>query len=50
MVLKFPSTIPPKHKERLWQTDEHPDDPLKLVIVRDMWLTGFDAQSLHTLL
>lgn len=26
-----------------------PNDPLKLVIVRDMWLTGFDAPSLHTL-
>ena len=26
-----------------------PDDPLKLVIVRDMWLTGFDAPSMHTL-
>ena len=25
------------------------DDPLKIVIVRDMWLTGFDAPSLHTL-
>jgi len=25
------------------------DDPLKLVIVRDMWLTGFDAPSMHTL-
>lgn len=24
-------------------------DPLRLVIVRDMWLTGFDAPSLHTL-
>ncbi|MEM9798243.1 MAG: type I restriction endonuclease subunit R [Pseudomonadota bacterium] len=24
-------------------------DPLKLVIVRDMWLTGFDAPSMHTL-
>ena len=24
-------------------------DPLKLVIVRDMWLTGFDAPSLHTM-
>lgn len=24
-------------------------DPLKIVIVRDMWLTGFDAPSLHTL-
>ena len=28
---------------------KNPDDELKLVIVRDMWLTGFDAPSLHTL-
>ena len=26
-----------------------PDDELKLVIVRDMWLTGFDVPCLHTL-
>ncbi len=26
-----------------------PDDPLKLVIVCDMWLTGFDVPSLHTM-
>lgn len=26
-----------------------PSDPLKLVIVRDMWLTGFDIPSLHTM-
>ena len=26
-----------------------PQDELKLVIVRDMWLTGFDVPSLHTL-
>jgi type I restriction enzyme R subunit len=26
-----------------------PNDPLKIVIVRDMWLTGFDNPSLHTL-
>ena len=26
-----------------------PDDPLKIVIVRDMWLTGFDNPCLHTL-
>ena len=25
------------------------DDPLKVVLVRDMWLTGFDAPSLHTM-
>ena len=24
-------------------------DPLKLAIVRDMWLTGFDAPSMHTM-
>ena len=26
-----------------------PADPLRLVIVRDMWLTGFDVPCLHTL-
>ena len=26
-----------------------PDDPLKMVIVRDMWLTGFDCPPLHTM-
>ncbi|MCJ2541531.1 type I restriction endonuclease subunit R [Thermostichus vulcanus] len=26
-----------------------PNDPLQLVIVRDMWLTGFDAPSMHTI-
>ncbi|MBI5194819.1 MAG: HsdR family type I site-specific deoxyribonuclease [Nitrospirae bacterium] len=26
-----------------------PADPMKLVIVRDMWLTGFDVPCLHTL-
>ena len=25
------------------------DDPLQLVIVRDMWLTGFDAPACHTM-
>ncbi|TBD34865.1 type I restriction endonuclease subunit R [Rhizobium ruizarguesonis] len=25
------------------------EDPLKLVIVRDMWLTGFDAPCMHTM-
>jgi len=28
---------------------KNPDDELQLVIVRDMWLTGFDAPSMHTL-
>ena len=26
-----------------------PDDPLIMVLVRDMWLTGFDAPGLHTM-
>ncbi|HWQ37501.1 MAG TPA: type I restriction endonuclease subunit R [Burkholderiales bacterium] len=26
-----------------------PGDPFRIVIVRDMWLTGFDAPSLHTM-
>lgn len=28
---------------------KNPDDPLKLVIVRDMWLTGFDVPCLNTM-
>jgi len=28
---------------------KNPDDPLKLVIVCDMWLTGFDVPALHTM-
>jgi type I restriction enzyme R subunit len=30
-------------KKRLEKRFKNPDDPLRLVIVRDMWLTGFDA-------
>ncbi|WP_028375598.1 type I restriction endonuclease subunit R [Leeuwenhoekiella sp. MAR_2009_132] len=26
-----------------------PEDPLKIVVVRDMWLTGFDAPCAHTM-
>ncbi len=36
-------------KKRLEQRFKDPTDPLKLVIVRDMWLTGFDAPCVHTL-
>jgi type I restriction enzyme R subunit len=28
---------------------KNPKDPFKIVIVRDMWLTGFDAPCLHTM-
>lgn len=36
-------------KKRLEKRFKDPRDPLKLVIVRDMWLTGFDAPCVHTL-
>ena len=36
-------------KKRLEQRFKDPADPLKLVIVRDMWLTGFDAPCVHTM-
>ena len=36
-------------KMRLEKRFKDPQDPLKLVIVRDMWLTGFDAPCVHTL-
>lgn len=36
-------------RELLAKRIKKADDLLKLVIVRDMWLTGFDAPSLHTM-
>ncbi len=36
-------------REALAKRFRDPDDPFKIVIVRDMWLTGFDAPSLHTM-
>ena len=36
-------------RELLAKRIKDPDDTLKMVIVRDMWLTGFDAPSLHTM-
>lgn len=36
-------------REELAKRFKDPADPLKLVIVRDMWLTGFDCPSMHTL-
>jgi len=38
-----------EQRRTLAERMKDPDDELKLVIVRDMWLTGFDAPSLHTL-
>ena len=36
-------------REALAKRFRDPDDPFRVVIVRDMWLTGFDAPSLHTM-
>jgi type I restriction enzyme R subunit len=38
-----------EQRKSLAERMRNPDDELKLVIVRDMWLTGFDAPSMHTL-
>ena len=36
-------------KKRLEKRFKDSNDPLKLVIVRDMWLTGFDVPCCHTM-
>jgi Type I site-specific restriction-modification system, R (restriction) subunit and related helicases len=36
-------------REAIKKRMKDPWDPMKLVIVRDMWLTGFDAPCLHTM-
>ena len=36
-------------REALANRFRNADDPLQIVLVRDMWLTGFDAPSLHTM-
>jgi len=38
-----------QERKQLGERLKNPSDPLKLVIVRDMWLTGFDAPCLHTM-
>ncbi|MFO7872223.1 MAG: DUF3387 domain-containing protein [Candidatus Undinarchaeales archaeon] len=38
-----------KRREALAKRFKDPEDPLKMVIVRDMWLTGFDCPALHTM-
>ncbi|MBK7128676.1 MAG: HsdR family type I site-specific deoxyribonuclease [Crocinitomicaceae bacterium] len=52
------SKDPPEWKEHVRTKDQfetikkrfkNPDDPLKIVIVRDMWLTGFDAPIINSL-
>jgi len=38
-----------KRREDMALSFRDPKDPFQIVIVRDMWLTGFDAPSLHTM-
>jgi type I restriction enzyme R subunit len=47
---EFAADIQAEHDNReLEKRFKNLDDPLKLVIVCDMWLTGFDAPPLHTM-
>lgn len=46
----FQPHIHPKDVRRdLKNRAKDPNDPLEIVIVRDMWLTGFDAPAMHTM-
>ncbi len=48
--LNFQPHVRNKAKRKaLGERLKDPKDPLKIAIVRDMWLTGFDAPSMHTL-
>ena len=38
-----------QRRQHLAERMKDPNDSLSIVIVRDMWLTGFDAPSLHTM-
>jgi type I restriction enzyme, R subunit len=57
-VMTGSAADPPAYQPHLHSKDvrkqlkaraKDPDDPLELVIVRDMWLTGFDAPAVHTM-
>jgi len=48
-ALLRPHVYSSQTKKRLEKRFKDPADPFKLVIVRDMWLTGFDAPCVHTL-
>lgn len=53
VVISKPEDFPELHQSRdtkeLEKRFKNPDDSLKLVIVCDMWLTGFDVPALHTM-
>ena len=48
-ALLRPHIYPSLVKKRLEKRFKDPADPLRMVIVRDMWLTGFDAPCVHTM-
>ncbi len=48
-ALLKPHIYPKDVRKRLETRFKDPADPFKLVIVRDMWLTGFDAPCMHTM-
>jgi len=48
-TLLKPHIYPKEVRKRLETRFKNPADAFKLVIVRDMWLTGFDAPCLHTM-
>lgn len=53
VVISKPEDFPELHQSRdskeLEKRFKNPEDSLKIVIVCDMWLTGFDVPSLHTM-
>ncbi|MGV1005971.1 MAG: type I restriction endonuclease subunit R [Candidatus Nanopelagicales bacterium] len=58
VVMTGSTDDPPEFQPHIYTKDvrkdiqrraKNPDDPLELVIVRDMWLTGFDAPAMHTM-
>jgi type I restriction enzyme, R subunit len=48
-VLLKPHIYTKDVRKKLEKRYKNPADPFKLVIVRDMWLTGFDAPCMHTM-
>ena len=58
IIMTGAASDPPEFQPHLYSREEKktlekrfkdPDDPLQMVIVRDMWLTGFDAPCCHTM-
>ena len=47
--MKHATSVTRTGSETMKERAKDPDDPLELVIVRDMWLNGFDSPSLHTM-